>query len=70
MVVTAHPDDFELCCAGDGGPWMSQGWQARLVLVTSGDKGTAARSDDRHDRAAGAASQRSRSRRRPAPCWG
>jgi LmbE family N-acetylglucosaminyl deacetylase len=41
MAITAHPDDFELCCAGAVAKWMRQGWQARLVLVTSGDKGTA-----------------------------
>jgi LmbE family N-acetylglucosaminyl deacetylase len=41
LVVGAHPDDFELCCAGTVAKWMRQGWQARLVLVTSGDKGTA-----------------------------
>jgi LmbE family N-acetylglucosaminyl deacetylase len=41
LVITAHPDDFELCCAGTVAKWMRQGWSARLVLVTSGDKGTA-----------------------------
>lgn len=41
LVIAAHPDDFELCCAGAVAKWMRQGWQARLVLVTSGDKGTA-----------------------------
>src|SRR5512143_213272 len=41
MIIAAHPDDFELCCAGTVAKWMQQGWQARLVLVTSGDKGTA-----------------------------
>lgn len=41
MVIAAHPDDFELTCAGTVAKWMRQGWQARLVLVTSGDKGTA-----------------------------
>ena len=41
MVIAAHPDDFELTCAGTVAGWMHQGWQARLVLVTSGDKGTA-----------------------------
>jgi LmbE family N-acetylglucosaminyl deacetylase len=41
MVIAAHPDDFELCCAGTVARWMRQGWQARLVLVSSGDKGTA-----------------------------
>jgi len=40
LVIGAHPDDFELCCAGTVAAWMRQGWQARLVLVTSGDKGT------------------------------
>jgi LmbE family N-acetylglucosaminyl deacetylase len=41
LIITAHPDDFELCCAGTVAKWMRQGWQARLCLVTSGDKGTA-----------------------------
>jgi len=41
LVIAAHPDDFELCCAGTVAKWMQQGWQARLCLVTSGDKGTA-----------------------------
>jgi LmbE family N-acetylglucosaminyl deacetylase len=40
LVVGAHPDDFELCCAGTVAMWMRRGWQARLLLVTSGDKGT------------------------------
>ncbi len=41
LVIAAHPDDFELTCAGTVAKWMRQGWQARLALVTSGDKGTA-----------------------------
>jgi LmbE family N-acetylglucosaminyl deacetylase len=41
LVITAHPDDFELCCAGTVAKWLRQACQARLVLVTSGDKGTA-----------------------------
>lgn len=44
LAVTAHPDDFELCCAGTVLAWLRGGWQARLVIATSGDKGSADRS--------------------------
>ncbi len=43
LAITAHPDDLELSCAGTVVAWLRRGWQARLLLCTSGDKGSADR---------------------------
>lgn len=40
VVVAAHPDDIESWCAGTLAQSIDAGAAARLLLVTSGDKGT------------------------------
>lgn len=40
MVVAAHPDDMESWCAGTLARSMQAGAEVRLLLVTSGDKGS------------------------------
>lgn len=40
MVVTAHPDDMESWCAGTLARSIDAGAMVRLLLVTSGDKGS------------------------------
>lgn len=40
MVVAAHPDDIESWCAGTLACAIDTGAAVRLLLVTSGDKGT------------------------------
>ena len=40
LVITAHPDDAESWCAGSVAVLVRQGWRARYVLCTSGEKGT------------------------------
>jgi LmbE family N-acetylglucosaminyl deacetylase len=47
VAVAAHPDDIESWCAGTLARAIDAGALVRLVLVTSGDKG----SDDPHDTA-------------------
>ena len=39
-VIAAHPDDMEFWCAGTVMRAIAQGCDARLLLVTSGDKGS------------------------------
>ncbi len=45
MAVAAHPDDVESWCAGTLAQAVDAGATARLLLVTSGDKGSAAPGD-------------------------
>ena len=40
LVIVAHPDDADFLCAGSLARWVSEGWEAAYVLVTSGDKGS------------------------------
>ncbi len=40
MVIAAHPDDMESWCAGTLARCIDSGTSARLLLVTSGDKGS------------------------------
>lgn len=40
MVVTPHPDDFEIGCGGTVAKWIKDGAEAVLIVSTSGDKGT------------------------------
>lgn len=54
LAVAAHPDDIESWCAGTLARAIDAGATARLLLVTSGDKGT----DDLTDTAADVAQQR------------
>ena len=39
-VVTPHPDDFEIGCAGTIAKWIKEGAEAVLIVSTNGDKGT------------------------------
>jgi LmbE family N-acetylglucosaminyl deacetylase len=39
-VITAHPEDMESWCAGTVIQAIDAGCEARLLLVTSGDKGS------------------------------
>jgi LmbE family N-acetylglucosaminyl deacetylase len=41
-IITAHPDDMEHWCAGTVIQAVECGCEARLLLVTSGDKGSGA----------------------------
>ncbi len=41
MAIAAHPDDIESWCAGTLARAIDGGATARLLLVTSGDKGSA-----------------------------
>ncbi len=54
MAVAAHPDDIESWCAGTLARAIDDGATVRLLLVTSGDKGT----DDPHATAAAVARRR------------
>jgi LmbE family N-acetylglucosaminyl deacetylase len=56
MVVAAHPDDMESWCAGTLARSIGAGATVRLLLVTSGDKGSA----DPHDTPADVAARRER----------
>lgn len=40
MVIAAHPDDPEFGCGGSVAKWISEGYEVRYVLCTSGDKGS------------------------------
>jgi LmbE family N-acetylglucosaminyl deacetylase len=40
MVIAAHPDDMESWCSGTIAQAIRAGWQASLLLVTSGDAGS------------------------------
>jgi LmbE family N-acetylglucosaminyl deacetylase len=40
LVIVAHPDDAEFTCAGTVARLVSEGWDVRYVLVTSGDMGS------------------------------
>ena len=40
LAVAAHPDDIESWCAGTLAAAIDRGATVRLLLVTSGDKGT------------------------------
>jgi len=39
LVVAAHPDDIEFGAAGTIARWTDEGWDARYVIVTSGQRG-------------------------------
>lgn len=41
LAIAAHPDDIESWCAGTVARFIDAGAMARLLLVTSGEKGTA-----------------------------
>jgi len=56
MAVAAHPDDIESWCAGTVARAIDAGATARLLLVTSGDKG----SDNPRDTAGAVADRRER----------
>ncbi len=56
LAVAAHPDDIESWCAGTLARAIDAGATVRLLLVTSGDKG----SDDPRDSAADVARRRER----------
>jgi len=56
LAVAAHPDDIESWCAGTVARAIDAGAIVRLLLVTSGDKG----SDDPHDTAGAVAGRRER----------
>ncbi|MQA00844.1 MAG: PIG-L family deacetylase [Dehalococcoidia bacterium] len=40
MVVMAHPDDTEFACGGTVSKLCAEGWEVRIVVTTSGNKGT------------------------------
>jgi len=40
LVVAAHPDDIEFGAAGTVARWISEGAEARYLLLTRGDKGS------------------------------
>jgi LmbE family N-acetylglucosaminyl deacetylase len=40
LVVAAHPDDIEFGAAGTVARWVSEGAEARYLLLTRGDKGS------------------------------
>lgn len=40
VVIAAHPDDMESWCSGTIAQAIRAGWQAKLLLVTSGDAGS------------------------------
>lgn len=40
MVVTPHPDDAEIGCAGTVAQWIREGTEVVYVLCTNGDKGS------------------------------
>lgn len=40
LVVAAHPDDIEFGAAGTVARWISEGAQARYLVMTRGDKGS------------------------------
>lgn len=48
LVIAAHPDDMEFTCGGTVAKWADARAAARLVVVTSGDKGTKDRSLSPH----------------------
>lgn len=48
LVVAAHPDDMEFTCGGTVAKWADAGAEVRLVVLTSGDKGTKDRAVSPH----------------------
>ncbi|HVC81653.1 MAG TPA: PIG-L deacetylase family protein [Chloroflexota bacterium] len=66
MAVAAHPDDIESWCAGTLARAIDGGATARLLLVTSGDKGSA----DPLDTATDVARRRERETLEAARCLG
>ncbi|MEX2246355.1 MAG: PIG-L deacetylase family protein [Dehalococcoidia bacterium] len=40
LVITAHPDDAEFICGGTIAKLCDMGWDVRICVATSGDKGT------------------------------
>lgn len=46
MIIGAHPDDPDFFCGGTVARWTEAGTIVRYVVVTSGDKGAPAPSDD------------------------
>jgi LmbE family N-acetylglucosaminyl deacetylase len=66
LVVSAHPDDIEFGCAGTVCRWVDEGWDARYVIVTSGQKGV----QDAHQDPAEFGQLREREARRAAEICG
>jgi LmbE family N-acetylglucosaminyl deacetylase len=48
LAIVAHPDDMEFTCGGTLAKWSDAGCEVRLVVATSGDKGTKDRSLSPH----------------------
>jgi len=44
LVIAAHPDDAEFCCAGTAALWIRNGWEFHYLICSDGSKGT----DDPH----------------------
>jgi len=44
LVIAAHPDDAEFCCAGTAALWIREGWEFHYLICSDGSKGT----DDPH----------------------
>ena len=44
LVIAAHPDDAEFCCAGTAALWIRGGWEFFYLVCSDGSKGT----DDLH----------------------
>lgn len=66
MAIAAHPDDIESWCAGTLARAIDAGAAVRLLLATSGDKG----SSDPADTAMAVAARREAESRRAAECLG
>jgi LmbE family N-acetylglucosaminyl deacetylase len=49
LVVTPHPDDAEMWCAGTISKWVKEGASVHFVLCTDGGKGTSDRQISPHD---------------------
>lgn len=49
LAIAAHPDDIEFGAAGTIARWVSEGWDARYVIVTSGQKGVQDARQDPHE---------------------
>jgi LmbE family N-acetylglucosaminyl deacetylase len=40
LVIAAHPDDAEFCCAGTAALWIQDGWEFHYLVCSDGSKGT------------------------------
>ena len=49
LAISAHPDDIEFGAAGTIARWVSEGWDVRYVIVTSGQKGVQDARQDPHE---------------------